>query len=87
MAADEATTVEKKLEDFEPQRKPKRNKYASACAVLASMLSILLGYGQYFKNHFPSNTLVLNYSRSHIYMSIVSSNCLQMIYLLHGVQI
>ncbi|KAI9127532.1 hypothetical protein K1719_000525 [Acacia pycnantha] len=42
MAAE--ATVEKKLEDFEPQKKPKRNKYALACAILASMISILLGY-------------------------------------------
>ncbi|XP_054787424.1 polyol transporter 5-like [Prosopis cineraria] len=42
MAAE--ATAEKKLADFEPQKKPKRNKYASACAILASMTSILLGY-------------------------------------------
>ncbi|XP_057496605.1 putative polyol transporter 1 [Actinidia eriantha] len=29
---------------FEPPQKPKRNKYAFACAILASMTSILLGY-------------------------------------------
>ncbi|KAL2328940.1 hypothetical protein Fmac_022367 [Flemingia macrophylla] len=34
----------KTLEDFDPQKKPKRNKYAFACAMLASMTSILLGY-------------------------------------------
>ncbi|CAI0438086.1 unnamed protein product [Linum tenue] len=33
-----------KLADFEPPVKPKRNKYAFACAILASMTSILLGY-------------------------------------------
>ncbi|CAM8901448.1 unnamed protein product [Rhodiola kirilowii] len=32
------------LEDFEPVKKPKRNKFAFACAILASMTSILLGY-------------------------------------------
>ncbi|MED6204143.1 Polyol transporter 5 [Stylosanthes scabra] len=32
------------LADFDPQKKPKRNKYAFACAILASMTSILLGY-------------------------------------------
>ncbi|KAK7264315.1 hypothetical protein RJT34_31922 [Clitoria ternatea] len=32
------------LQDFDPQKKPKRNKYAFACAILASMTSILLGY-------------------------------------------
>ncbi|KAK8518905.1 hypothetical protein V6N13_017830 [Hibiscus sabdariffa] len=30
--------------DFEPPKKPKRNKYAFACAILASLTSILLGY-------------------------------------------
>ncbi|XP_058214050.1 putative polyol transporter 1 [Rhododendron vialii] len=29
---------------FDPPKKPKRNKYAFACAILASMTSILLGY-------------------------------------------
>ncbi|CAL1384984.1 unnamed protein product [Linum trigynum] len=33
-----------KLADFDPPVKPKRNKYAFACAILASMTSILLGY-------------------------------------------
>ncbi|KAK4258668.1 hypothetical protein QN277_005091 [Acacia crassicarpa] len=33
-----------KLEDFDPPMKPKRNKFALACATLASMTSILLGY-------------------------------------------
>ncbi|XP_061354858.1 polyol transporter 5-like [Gastrolobium bilobum] len=36
--------VPKTLEDFDTQKKPKRNKYAFACAMLASMTSILLGY-------------------------------------------
>ncbi|RDX68194.1 Polyol transporter 5, partial [Mucuna pruriens] len=36
--------AQKSLEDFEPQKTPKRNKFAFACAVLASMSSILLGY-------------------------------------------
>ncbi|PNX90816.1 polyol transporter 5-like protein, partial [Trifolium pratense] len=44
----EAKVVEAKaqnsLHDFDPQKKPKRNKYAFACAILASMTSILLGY-------------------------------------------
>lgn len=38
---------QKNLQDFDPQKKPKRNKYAFACAMLASMTSILLGYGEY----------------------------------------
>ncbi|XP_061372682.1 polyol transporter 5-like [Gastrolobium bilobum] len=41
-AADAA--AQKSLEDFDPQKKPKRNKFAFACAILASMTSILLGY-------------------------------------------
>lgn len=45
MAVD-ARAEEKSIEDFEPQKKPKRNKYAFACAILASMTSILLGYGE-----------------------------------------
>lgn len=28
-----------------PRRKERRNKYACACAIIASMISILLGYG------------------------------------------
>ncbi|KAH7517868.1 hypothetical protein FEM48_Zijuj09G0109700 [Ziziphus jujuba var. spinosa] len=32
------------LADFDPPKKPKRNKFAFACAILASLTSILLGY-------------------------------------------
>ncbi|XVF44925.1 hypothetical protein PTKIN_Ptkin02bG0162200 [Pterospermum kingtungense] len=32
------------LTDFEPPKKPQRNKFAFACAILASLTSILLGY-------------------------------------------
>ncbi|KAK3021782.1 hypothetical protein RJ639_045104 [Escallonia herrerae] len=32
------------IQDFDPPTRPKRNKYALGCAVLASMTSILLGY-------------------------------------------
>ncbi|GLT58157.1 hypothetical protein SLA2020_310760 [Shorea laevis] len=35
---------DKVLADFGPAKKPKRNKFAFACAILASMTSILLGY-------------------------------------------
>ncbi|GAY32512.1 hypothetical protein CUMW_285410, partial [Citrus unshiu] len=35
---------QKTLADFDPQKKPKRNLYASGAAILASMTSILLGY-------------------------------------------
>ncbi|KAI9123611.1 hypothetical protein K1719_004911 [Acacia pycnantha] len=40
----QATQKTAKLEDFDPPMKPKRNKFAIACATLASMTSILLGY-------------------------------------------
>lgn len=43
MAEGEAIVL-KSLEDFGPQKKLKRNKFACACAILASMTSILLGY-------------------------------------------
>ncbi|KAK7283486.1 hypothetical protein RIF29_13036 [Crotalaria pallida] len=43
-AADETVAAQKSLEDFDPQNKPKSNKFAFACAILASMTSILLGY-------------------------------------------
>ncbi|MFS7995540.1 hypothetical protein Hanom_Chr12g01119091 [Helianthus anomalus] len=33
------------ITDFDPPKPPKRNKYAFACAMLASMTSVLLGYG------------------------------------------
>jgi hypothetical protein len=39
-------TTEKTLADFDPVKKPKGNKFAFACAILASMASILLGYGE-----------------------------------------
>ena len=32
--------------DFDPPKKPKINKYAFTCALLATMTSVLLGYGQ-----------------------------------------
>lgn len=39
----------KAIADFDPPRKPKRNKFALACSILASMTSVLLGYGtKYF---------------------------------------
>ncbi|KAL3538949.1 hypothetical protein ACH5RR_002315 [Cinchona calisaya] len=34
----------KVIADFDPPKKPKRNKYALACSFLASMTSVLLGY-------------------------------------------
>lgn len=36
--------TQKQIMDFDPPQKPKRNKFAFACAILASMTSILLGY-------------------------------------------
>jgi hypothetical protein len=44
--AEGKTTSHKSLEDFDPQMKPQSNKFAFACAILASMTSILLGYGR-----------------------------------------
>ena len=43
-----AAVDNKTIADFDPPKKPKRNKYAMACAMLASMTSILLGYGEFF---------------------------------------
>ncbi|XP_015952037.1 polyol transporter 5 [Arachis duranensis] len=40
----EAEGKNRSLEDFDPQKKPKRNNYAFACATLVSMTTILLGY-------------------------------------------
>ena len=37
---------QKAIMDFDPPKKPKTNVYALACALLASMTSVLLGYGQ-----------------------------------------
>ncbi|KAK8706586.1 hypothetical protein V6N13_050144 [Hibiscus sabdariffa] len=34
----------KTLADFQPPKKPRRNKFALACSILASLASILLGY-------------------------------------------
>ncbi|KAI6677776.1 hypothetical protein NL676_038572 [Syzygium grande] len=34
----------KSIKDFNPPAKPRQNKYALACAILASMTSVLLGY-------------------------------------------
>ncbi|KAG5047906.1 hypothetical protein AAZX31_04G013300 [Glycine max] len=42
--AEGKTATQKSLQDFDPQKTPRRNKYAFACAILASMTSILLGY-------------------------------------------
>ncbi|XWS54626.1 hypothetical protein CRYUN_Cryun10bG0105000 [Craigia yunnanensis] len=39
-----AVVDNKTLADFEPSKKPKRNKFAFVCAILASLTSILLGY-------------------------------------------
>lgn len=37
---------QKTIEDFDPPKRPKKNIFAIACAILASMTSILLGYGE-----------------------------------------
>ncbi|XP_027355234.1 polyol transporter 5-like [Abrus precatorius] len=46
MAEGKAVEVaaQKSLQDFDSLKRPKRNKFAFACAILASMTSILLGY-------------------------------------------
>ncbi|XP_027355303.1 polyol transporter 5-like [Abrus precatorius] len=45
MAEDETATHKTlEVQDFHPQKKTARNKFALACAILASMTSILLGY-------------------------------------------
>ena len=38
---------QKTIMEFETPKKPKTNKYALGCALLASMTTVLLGYGQY----------------------------------------
>ena len=38
---------QKSIEDFDPPRRPKKNIFAIACAVLASTTFIVLGYGQF----------------------------------------
>ena len=55
---------QKTIMEFETPKKPKTNKYALGCAMLASMTSVLLGYGQYIYIHTCSyyfNSLI--YSR------------------------
>ena len=54
MATDTKTTApsvvhqtHKTLPDFDPPKKNKRNKFSLACATLASMTSVLLGYGNF----------------------------------------
>lgn len=42
--ADEKLTQIASIQDFDPPKKPKANKYAIACSFLASLASILLGY-------------------------------------------
>ncbi|OWM83805.1 hypothetical protein CDL15_Pgr004236 [Punica granatum] len=37
----------KSIQDFDLPKKPQRNKFAFACTILASMTSILLGYGNH----------------------------------------
>ncbi|XP_021896580.1 polyol transporter 5-like [Carica papaya] len=44
VSGDPSHAVAKTIENFDPPKKTKRNKFALACAVLASMTSVLLGY-------------------------------------------
>jgi len=46
MTEGKGVEVPRTVQDFDPLKKPKRNKYAFGCAMLASMTSILLGYGE-----------------------------------------
>ncbi|KAF8020414.1 hypothetical protein BT93_G0968 [Corymbia citriodora subsp. variegata] len=42
---DQNTGIQQKsIKDFDPPAKPRRNKYAFACTILASMTSVVLGY-------------------------------------------
>ncbi|XP_028776978.1 polyol transporter 5-like [Neltuma alba] len=44
MASEQTALINNAVADFDPPEKPKRNTYALACSILASMTSILLGY-------------------------------------------
>ena len=46
-SAGHAGNGEKAVTEFDAPKKKGRNKYAIACTVLASMTSILLGYGEF----------------------------------------
>jgi len=46
MTEDKVVETDKTLEDFDPPKKHKTNKYAFGCAILASTTCILLGYGE-----------------------------------------
>lgn len=49
--SDQLRWKEEEMGELDPiagdEKRPKRNKYAFGCAILASMTSILLGYGMY----------------------------------------
>lgn len=53
----------KRIEDFDPPEKPNANKFAIACATLACMTSILLGYG----NHPYTSTVSQISSAKHFF--------------------
>ena len=47
VSSQSAVAVDNKiLADFELTKKPKKNKFAFTCAILASLTTILLGYGK-----------------------------------------
>ena len=54
----EAAAVAADFDDIITTKSPKRNKFAFACATLASMTSVLLGYGMFF---------AFSFSNLHIY--------------------
>ena len=72
MATDPKTTApsvvhqtHKILPDFDPPKKNKRNKFSLACATLASMTSVLLGYGNF---KFLSTLLFILHSSSSVFL-------------------
>ncbi|OMO63451.1 Sugar/inositol transporter [Corchorus olitorius] len=65
--------------DFEPATKPKRNKFAFACAILASLTSIMLGYDIGVMSGaiiFIKEDLKINDSQVEILVGILNLYCL-----------
>ncbi|KAK4744988.1 hypothetical protein SAY87_011300 [Trapa incisa] len=66
---------QRSIVDFDPPKKAKRNKYAFACAVLASMTSILLGYDIGVMSGaaiFIEEDLKINYVQKEVLMGILN---------------
>lgn len=64
VSGDPSHAVAKTIEDFDPPKKTNRNKFAFACAVLASMTSVLLGYGEFMIGFHCHTTQVYVYTYS-----------------------